>query len=266
MNNEKSIEVKNLSYSVVDKDILKNITLSIDKGKFYSIIGPNGSGKTTLLKNISNSLDVKKDKVFIESKDILNYNYKDLAKTMSYVPQDNESNFDFKVWDIVLMGRYPYLRKFQQESEQDIEIAQNALKLTKTFHLKDKNIKFLSGGERQRVFIARALTQETGILILDEPISMLDMHHALEIMDTIKDLNSKVGITILTVLHDLNIAAEYSDKLILVDEGEIVALGTPEEVLTEENLEKVYKVKVSISKNPYTNKPHIIPIPNSYYR
>ncbi|MPM62750.1 Hemin import ATP-binding protein HmuV [bioreactor metagenome] len=95
---------------------------------------------------------------------------------------------------------------------------------------------------------------------------MLDMHHALEIMDTIKDLNSKVGITILTVLHDLNIAAEYSDKLILVDEGEIVALGTPEEVLTEENLEKVYKVKVSISKNPYTNKPHIIPIPNSYYK
>ncbi|WP_017413282.1 ABC transporter ATP-binding protein [Clostridium tunisiense] len=264
--NKKSIEVKNLSYSVVDKDILKNITLSVETGKFYGIIGPNGSGKTTLLKNISNSLGIDKNKIFIENKDILTYNYKDLAKTMSYVPQDNESNFDFTVWDIVLMGRYPYLRRFQQESQRDMEIAENALKLTKTFHLKDKNIKFLSGGERQRVFIARALTQETKILILDEPISMLDIHHALEIMDTIKNLNSKVGLTILTVLHDLNLAAEYSDELILVDDGKIVAIGTPEEVLTEENLEKVYKVKVSISKNPYSKKPHIIPIPNRYYK
>jgi len=266
MNNSKynSIDVKNLNYSVSDKDILKDINLSVNKGKFYSIIGPNGSGKTTLLRNIANSLEVSKNKVFVENKDLLSYNQRDLAKAMSYVPQDNTSDFDFSVWDIVLMGRYPYLRRFEQESAKDIEIAENALKLTKTFHLKDKNIRFLSGGERQRVFIARALTQETNILILDEPISMLDIHHALEIMDTIKHLNSTVGITILTVLHDLNIAAEYSDELILLDEGEIVAIGTPEKVLTSENLEKVYKIKVSISKNPYTNKPLIIPIPNRY--
>jgi len=266
MNNltQNSIDVKNLNYSVSDKDILKNINLSIDKGKFYSIIGPNGSGKTTLLRNIANSLEISKNKVYVEGKDIISYNQKELAKTMSYVPQDNTSDFDFSVWDIVLMGRYPYLRRFEQESAKDIEIAENALKLTKTFHLKDKNIRFLSGGERQRVFIARALTQETKILILDEPISMLDIHHALEIMDTIKHLNSAVGLTILTVLHDLNIAAEYSDELILLDEGEIVAIGTPEEVLNSENLEKVYKIKVSISKNPYTDKPLIIPIPNRY--
>lgn len=263
---QNSIDVKNLNYSVSDKDILKNINLSIDKGKFYSIIGPNGSGKTTLLRNIANSLEISKNKVYVESKDIISYNQKELAKTMSYVPQDNTSDFDFSVWDIVLMGRYPYLRRFEQESVKDIKIAENALKLTKTFHLKDKNIRFLSGGERQRVFIARALTQETKILILDEPISMLDIHHALEIMDTIKHLNSTVGLTILTVLHDLNIAAEYSDELILLDEGEIVAIGTPEQVLSSENLEKVYKIKVSISKNPYTNKPLIIPIPNRYQK
>jgi len=262
--NKISINVKNLNYSVTDKDILKDINLSVNKGKFYSIIGPNGSGKTTLLKNIANSLEVPKDKVFIEDKDLLNYSSKDLARIMSYVPQDNISDFDFSVWDIVLMGRYPYLRKFQQEGAKDIEIAEKALKLTKTFHLKDKNVRFLSGGERQRVFIARALTQESNILILDEPISALDIHHALEIMDTLKSLNSRVGITLLTVLHDLNMAAEYSDELILLDEGKIVAVGSPEEVLTVENLEKVYKVKVSISENPYTHKLHIIPIPNRH--
>lgn len=262
--NINSIKVNNLNYSVNDKNILKDICVSINRGKFYSIIGPNGSGKTTLLKNITNSLKVNKNTVLIENKDILSYNSKELAQNLSYVPQENSCDFDFSVWDIVLMGRYPYLGKFQQESDEDLDIVKSCLTKTKTYHLKDKNIKFLSGGERQRVFIARALAQQTNILLLDEPISMLDIHHQLEIMDTLKGLNSNMDITTLCVLHDLNIASEYSDTLILVNEGEIVAMGTPDEVLTIENIQKVYNVNAHIDHNPFTNKPHIMVIPQRY--
>lgn len=262
--NKKAINVNNLNYSIGDKQILKDICLSINRGKFYSIIGPNGSGKTTLLKNITNTLKVNKNTVIIDDKDILSFNSKELAQNMSYVPQENLSDFDFSVWDIVSMGRYPYLGKFQQESEDDIEIVKSCLSKTKTYHLKDKNIKFLSGGERQRVFIARALAQQTNILLLDEPISMLDIHHQLEIMDTLKGLNSNLNMTTICVLHDLNIACEYSDTLILVNEGEIVSIGSPLDVLTTENIKRVYNVNAYIDKNPFTNKPHIMVIPNRY--
>lgn len=252
------VKVKNLCCSFGEKEILHNINIDFSKGGFYSIIGSNGSGKTTLLKNIASSLAPNKNTVFIEGMDVLNFKNKALAKKLSVVPQNTSLDFDFSVLDIVLMGRNPYISRFQDESKEDYNIAKEAMKMTSTWELKDKCINQLSGGEQQRVIIARALAQDTDIILLDEPISHLDIYHQVEILDTIKSINKKV--TVIAVLHDLNLAAQYSDYLVLINKGSIVALGTPEEVLTEENIKKVYNINICIINNPVTGKPHIIPI------
>jgi len=260
MKKNNSIIIKNLKYNVDNKNILNDISLDIKKGMFYSILGPNGSGKTTLLKNISRTLEPNRKTIYIKDKDIVKYTYKNLSKELSYVPQDTSIDLDFASIDVVLMGRSPYLRRFQSESKEDIEIVEKSMKLTNTWHLRDKNIKNLSGGERQRIIIARALAQASNIMLLDEPISQLDIHHQIEIMDTIKLLNEKFNITVITVLHDLNIASQYSDCLILVDKGKIASFGEPDVVLSENNIKKIYNMDVIRIKNPVNGKPHIIPL------
>ncbi|WP_123054170.1 ABC transporter ATP-binding protein [Clostridium sp. JN-1] len=256
--NSSAINVQNLSYSFNTNEILHKININFLENKFYSIIGPNGSGKTTFLKNIAKILKPKKKTVFIENMDILNLKNKFLAKRLAVVPQDSTIDFDFSAWDIVLMGRTPYLSKFENESKEDCDIVKSAMNMTNTWHLRNKLINQLSGGEKQRVLIARALAQDTDIILLDEPISHLDLHHQIEILDTIKSLNDKV--TVITVLHDLNLASQYSDYLILMDNGSIVKQGTPEEVMTEETIKDVYKINICMIKNPVNGKPHVIPI------
>lgn len=258
------IKINNLNCTLGNEQILYNINLKIEKHKFYSIIGPNGSGKTTLLKNISKALEPDKNTIFIEEKDIRELKNKELAKKIAYVPQNTQIDFDFPVMDLVLMGRAPYLKNFQNESSTDIDIVKNAMKLTNTWYLKDRNINDISGGERQRVLIARALAQQTDILLLDEPISNLDIHHQISVLDTIKTLNIEKNITVVTVLHDLSIAAQYSDYLILMDKGKLQAQGIPEDVLTAENIKKVYDMDILILKNPITQKPYIIPVGKSF--
>lgn len=253
------IKIQGLNYSVNEREILKDINLEIKKGLFYSIVGPNGSGKTTLLRNISRTIEPSKNTICIENKDILNFKYKDFAKVLSYVPQNTSIDLDFTSLDVVLMGRHPYLKRFESEKESDLAIAEKSMKMTNTWHLKNKSIKTLSGGERQRVIIARALAQESRIMLLDEPISQLDIHNQIEIMDTIRLLNKKYGITVISVLHDLNIAAQYSDYLIFLNEGQVVSLGEPDLVLTEETIKKVYNLDVLMIRNPINGKPHLIP-------
>lgn len=254
------IKINNLSCTLGSEKILHSINLNIEKNKFYSIIGPNGSGKTTLLKNITKAVEPLKNTIFINELEIQKLKNKEFAKKIAYVPQSTQINFDFSVMDIVLMGRTPYLKRFQSEGANDIQIAKNVMKLTDTWNLKDKNINDLSGGERQRVIIARAIVQETGILLLDEPISNLDIHHQIKVLDTIKTLNKEQELTVVIVLHDLNLAAQYSDYLILINEGKIQSQGIPENVLTPENIKEVYNMEICILKNPITHKPHIIPI------
>ncbi|OAA92789.1 heme ABC transporter ATP-binding protein [Clostridium coskatii] len=260
MNNSNlcAIEVKNLNYSFDEVDILHDINIDFKKNKFYSIIGPNGSGKTTLLKNIAKTLKPYKSTVFIKDKDILDLKSKALARKLAVVPQNSNLDMDFSVQDIVLMGRAPYFSKLQSESESDYNIAKQAMEVTNTWRFRDKFINQLSGGEKQRVLIARALTQDTDIILLDEPISNLDIYHQIEILDNVKSLSKKI--TVIMVLHDLNFAAQYSDHVILVNSGRVVMQGTPREVLTEKNIKKVYKINVCIIKNPVTGKPYIIPI------
>lgn len=257
---EYPVKIDNLSWSYRDKCVLSNIGLTFEKNKFHSIIGPNGSGKTTLLKNISRILEPGKGVVFIGGKDIVSMGSKEAARRIACVPQNTSSDFDFSAMDIVMMGRSPHFRRFQPETEEDLEIVRNAMVATSTWQLKNKNINEISGGERQRVIIARALAQKAGIILLDEPISQLDIHHQVEILDMVKLLVINSEVTVLAVLHDLNMAAEYSDNIVLVDDGRIFLQGTPEQVLTGENIEKVYNLQVRIIKNPVTGKPHLIPV------
>lgn len=252
------IEINNVCFSF-EKEVLKNIKTNIEKGKFYTILGPNGSGKTTLLRLLSKSLHMEKGEISIGGKDLNQIKSSLLAKQMAVVPQSTEIEFDFSVQDIVLMGRTPHISRFCSESEKDIKIAMNAMKCTNTWDLRNKSINALSGGEKQRVVVARAIAQETGIILLDEPISHLDIHHQIEIMNGLKQLNQNKNITIIAVLHDLNIAAAYGDHMILMHAGGIYKDGTPEEVLTEDIIKKVYGLEVYITKNPKTGKTFIMP-------
>jgi len=252
------IEVKNLSFSY-EEEVLSNINITIEKGKFYTILGPNGSGKTTLLKLISKGLNVSKNHVFIDGEDLNTISSKQLAKKIAMVPQSTEIEFDFSVEDIVLMGRTPHIKRFSSESEKDFEMAREAMEMTNTLILKDKKINELSGGERQRVIVARAICQDTNIILLDEPISHLDIHHQIEIMNEMKQLNENKNITIVAVLHDLNIAAAYSDHMILMNKGKVHSYGRPEEILNEKTIKEVYGLQVYITKNPKTNKTFIMP-------
>jgi len=252
------ININNLCFSF-EKEVLRNININIERGKFYTILGPNGSGKTTLLRLLSKSLHMEKGDIFIDEVALTQIKPTFLAKKMAVVPQSTEIEFDFSVQDIVLMGRTPHISRFCSESAKDIEIAMNAMKCTNTWGLRNKSINALSGGEKQRVVVARAIAQQTGIILLDEPISHLDIHHQIEIMNQLKQLNKNKNITIIMVLHDLNIAAAYGDHMILMHDGGVYKDGTPEEVLTEDIVKKVYGLEVYITKNPKTGKTFIMP-------
>lgn len=260
--NNNTIILNNLSFGYNKKNILKDINMSFERNKFYSILGPNGSGKTTLLKNILKALPANDKTVYIDSLDINTYKNKDLAKKVSSVPQNTNLEFDFTSFDVVLMGRSPHLKRFERESKKDYEIVKEAMVITNTWYLKDKYINQLSGGERQKVIVARALAQESTIILLDEPISNLDIQNQIDIMDTLKFLNREV--TIISVLHDLNLAAQYSNCILLLKNGEIFSKGSPENVLTKDNLKYVYDINTYIIKDPITGKPHIIPISKSF--
>ncbi|AYD39950.1 ABC transporter ATP-binding protein [Clostridium fermenticellae] len=255
--NSSAIDIKDLHFSFDKTEILHKININFTKNKFYSIIGPNGSGKTTLLKNISKILKPTTKSIFLDNIDILDFKNSSLARKLAVVPQNTTIDFDFTALDIVLMGRSPYLSRFESESKKDYRLAKNAMNMTNTWQLRDKIINQLSGGEKQRVLIARALAQNTDIILMDEPISHLDLHHQIEILDTIKLLTK--SITIVAVLHDLNLASQYSDYIILMDNGSIITSGTPDEVITEKNIKGVYKIDMCMIKNPINNRPHIIP-------
>jgi len=257
------IKIRDLEWKFGDRQILWDISLTVNKGYFYSIIGPNGSGKTTLLRNISKSLEPKHDCVFIDDIDVTKLSSRNMAKKLSVVPQNTNIEFGFTVIDIVLMGRSPYMRRFESESSRDLEIAEMAMRATNTWYLRDKRINEISGGERQRVILARALAQDTNIMLLDEPVSQLDIHHQIEIMETIRTLIKSRGMTVIAVMHDLNLAAQYSDYIILMNKGKVVCQGTPQEVITKENIMKVYKLEGYIINNPITGKPYIIHVKRS---
>ncbi|HOR86175.1 MAG TPA: ABC transporter ATP-binding protein [Bacillota bacterium] len=251
------IRVEKLSFSYDVKKVLEQINMEINKGSFFCIIGPNGSGKSTLLKVISAALKPQKGVVYVEGIDISHIKNRSVAKLISFVPQNTSLEFDFKVSDIVLMGRYPYINKFIGEKQEDLELAEKAMQYTNTLFLKDRSFMELSGGERQRVILAQALTQNTEILILDEPVSHLDLQHQMEILNLIKKMCVDKKLTAITVLHDLNLASAYSDYIVMMRNGEIKRQGTPFETLTASGIKEIFDTDVYVSVSPVSNKPYI---------
>lgn len=252
------LNVSNLSGGYGSKMVIKDVSFDVEKGQFLGIIGPNGSGKSTLLRLMSRALTPKRGKITFEDIDITRIHLKEFCKKIAFVPQGTLINFSFSVWEIVLMGRIPHLKRLQFETKKDFEIAENALLLTSSSELKERDINQLSAGERQRVIIAKALAQEPALLFLDEPTSHLDIGYQIQILDLLKALNRNKGLTIIMVLHDLNLASEYCDKLILLNKGEIFKAGTPREVLTYQGIEAVYKTVVVVNENPISSKPYVL--------
>ncbi len=252
------LKINNLSGGYHKETIIRDISLEVRKGDFVGIIGPNGSGKTTLLRLVSKVLIPQKGNILLGGRDILGMELKEFAQAVAFVAQDTLINFPFNVFEIVLMGRIPHLKRLEVETKEDFSIAENALSLTDVLHLKDKNIDEISSGERQRVIIARALAQEPLLLFLDEPTSHLDIGHQIQVLDLLKKLNREKNLTILMVLHDLNLASEYCNHIVLLNKGTVFTKGSPEEVLTYQNIEAVYKTVVVVNNNPLNSKPYVL--------
>lgn len=254
---DNQIQVEKLSFSYDLQKVLEQVNMNIKRGSFFSIVGPNGSGKSTLLKVISASLKPQKGVVYLEDRDINHMKSRSIAKLLSFVPQNTSLEFDFKVSDVVLMGRYPYVSKLKGETQEDLDIAEKAMQYTNTTHLRNRSFMELSGGERQRVILAQALAQDTDILILDEPVSHLDLQHQVEILNLIKKMCVDKKLTAITVLHDLNMASAYSDYIVMMKEGKIRCQGIPFETLTASNIKEIFNTDVYVSVSPVGNKPYI---------
>jgi len=254
------LKIDRVQFYYEARKVLDEISFEACEGEFIGLIGPNGSGKTTLLKIIDGILKPRVGSVYLDCKRISELDPKELARELAMVPQTADLSFDLKVFDVVMMGRYPYLGRLSLEREVDEEKVRFWMRLTNTLHLAERSIKEVSGGERQRVLIARALAQEPRILLLDEPTSNLDVCYQIEIMNLLKELVEKLGLTIICAIHDLNLAARYSDKIILINGGRIKGIGRPIEVLTKENLRDVFKIEAKIEYDQDSKSLTIIPI------
>ena len=254
------LAIKNLVCGY-DSFCLRDINMKVEEGEIVGIVGPNGAGKTTLLRTLSRVLRPIKGLVLLEGKDIWHTGVREFAQNIAVVSQGVETS-SVSVEDFILLGRIPYFKRWQfLETNKDLDVAIEAMRLTDTFRLKDRPMQEISGGESQLAVIARALVQEPKLLLLDEPTAHLDIAHQVEILDLIKRLNKELGITIIMVLHDLNLASEYCQRLILINKGKIDKMGTPEDVLTYHVIEEVYKTVVVVERSPISFKPHVFVVP-----
>lgn len=258
MQQELPIEIQDLVVGYGVTPVLRGVTLKIAGGEFVGIVGPNGSGKTTLLRTVARVLRPTSGSVTVGGREVFATDAREFARAVAVVPQDTVPAFDFTALEIVLMGRSPHLGRFQFEGATDLSIAEDAMCRTGTLEFADRQFAALSGGERQRVVIARALAQEPRVILLDEPTSHLDINYQFEILNLIRHLNKERGITVLAILHDLNLAAQYCDRLVMLGGGRIMAAGTPESVLTAENVREVYGAEVWVRRHPTSGRPYVI--------
>ena len=257
------VRMEAVDFSYRERPIFSGLNLSLEEGEVLGLIGPNSSGKTTLLKLVNGLLHPQQGRVLLEGKDLKDFSRSQVARRMAVVPQEMEVPFAFTAGEIVLMGRAPYLGRFGWEKRKDLDIAREGMGLAGTAELEDRPFLELSQGEKQRVLIARALAQEPRLILLDEPTSHLDINHQVEIHELIRRLNEEKRLTVLTISHDLNLAAEYCHRIVLLHRGSIYAAGTPSEVLTERNIRRVYETTVIVEKNPLTGAPRVTPVGKS---
>lgn len=251
------IKIENLNFTYGNGFRLKDINLEIEEGKLTAILGPNGSGKSTLLKCIFGFNPGYSGNISIDNENAATLSAKDLSLRLSYVPQKSENDFDFTVYETVLMGRHPYHKRFELPSENDFKICEGAMRITGILEMKDKAVNRLSGGESQRVSLARAIAQNSPYIVLDEPVNHLDISNQVSIMKLLKSMIP--GKTPVTVMHDINYSREYADEVILMKNGMVMYKGRPEEILEPDILREIYGIEFRKIIDPMDGKTYIIP-------
>ncbi|QDX94299.1 hypothetical protein C2W64_00286 [Brevibacillus laterosporus] len=250
---DKHVELRQVGYEIQGIGILHNIDLHVQKGEFVGLLGPNGSGKSTLLKQVYRTLSPTAGSILLLEKELGRYHQKQLAKELSAVVQETQIQFDFNVYELVMMGRSPHKSMWESENKHDVALVDRALAQVGLQDKADRSYLSLSGGEKQRVLLARAIVQETDLLLLDEPTNHLDIHHQLGMLHLLKQQQKSV----LAALHDLNLAAMFCDRLYVLEKGVVVCSGTPQEVLRPDILEQVYKIQTEVTIHPSTGRVNI---------
>lgn len=257
----KTLEAKDVSAAYYGDDVVSGLNLRVRPGDFIGIVGPNGSGKTSFLKSLSRALKPRKGMVLLEGEDVYELPARRVARGLAMVPQESPLAFGFTALEIVLMGRNPHLGRLQAAGAKDLEIARQAMEKANVWHLADRPITELSGGERQRVIIAQALAQDTRLLMLDEPTQHLDINHQLSLLHMLSEMCRR-GLAVIMVIHDLNLASQYCNHIMVIRKGKEFTRGTPDEVLTSEVLQEVFGVGSIITSHAVTKRPHVIFLPS----
>ena len=259
MTEQAALETKSVTLAYEQHVIAKDLSVDIPLGKFTVIVGPNGCGKSTLLRSLSRLLVPQSGEILLNGENIHSQSTREVAKKLGLLPQSAIAPDGIKVIDLVSRGRFPHQKWFKPWSEADQTAVELAMQATGVMDFAEHNVDQLSGGQRQRVWVAMALAQETSLLLLDEPTTYLDIAHQIELMDLFQDLNRIQGHTLVAVLHDLNHACRYADHLIMIKSGEIIATGSPNDIITEALIKEVFGLSCLILPDPISNTPLIIP-------
>ncbi len=254
------ISVRNLNFFYDHNQVLHDLNFDIFRGDFISILGPNGAGKSTLVNLISRVLEDYRGRIEIDGKDIRKLHSRDIAKIVAVVPQNTNPGFDFTVFEMIMMGRHSYISRFGMENEGDYNAVNSAMEKTETLSFANRKYSELSGGEKQRVIIAQALAQDSDILLLDEPTSHLDINFQIEFINLFLSLNREEGKTVVGIFHDINLALQNSQKMMLIKDGRIFDIGIPENIISRESIKRVFGSDVFVGKNPVTQKLFVSPI------
>jgi iron complex transport system ATP-binding protein len=254
-----SIETRDIVFSYTTQPLFEGLSVAVGEGEFVGLVGPNGSGKTTFLNLLTRVLKPSRGQILVDGREIRSFPPRELARKIAVVPQESSIIFPFSVFEVVLMGRSPHMASIL-ESEEDLQIANEAMEMTGIAHLSGRTVTMLSGGEKQGVVIARALAQRPGILLLDEPTAFLDIKHQVDIYDILTRLNRERRMTIIAVSHDLNLASHYCERVLVFKKGNLMFDGPPEEAITTETIRNVYETDVVVSKDNQTGRPFVLPI------
>jgi len=252
------LRVESLTVGYGGTPVLRGLDLAVARGEFLAVVGPNGSGKSTLVRTVIGALAPESGRVLLDGCDLRRLRPREVARKVAVVAQETAVGFDFTVAEVVALGRTPHIRPLRGEGPRDREAVDEALRLTGTAPLAGRRITALSGGERQRVMVARALAQEPQLLILDEPTAHLDIAQQVDLLGLVRRLNRTRGLTVLAILHDLNLAALYADRVVMLKDGRGWADGPPGEVLTEANIQAVYGSRVRVVRHPVTGVPQVL--------
>jgi iron complex transport system ATP-binding protein len=257
-----ALQMNRVTFSYSNSAVLRDMDLCVRKGEMVGLIGPNGAGKTTLIRLISGILVAKQGEVQIDGLDTKKMKRSTIAREVAVVPQQFNMPFAYRVEEVIMLGRTPFMKPFRDSSAKDRDVIATTMDTVGIKHLEGRCFSELSGGERQKVVLAMALVQETGLLLLDEPTAHLDISHQVEILELLADMNQKGHLTVIAAMHDLNLASAYFRRLVLLKDGAIIADGSPDQVLTSGTIAMAYSVPVYVDKHPVTGTPYVVVLPS----